>query len=81
MCVCVCERAHRTHPPKVPEEEVANLAVGLGALQQETCEGAVVVRLVAQHLHQLQQVLGQLLVTVGGVHTHTHTKRDRERYK
>lgn len=47
----------------MPEEEVSYLAVPLGTVQQEVCEGAVIVGLIAQHLHQLQQVLRQLLIT------------------
>lgn len=46
-CVCV------VFSPKMPEEEVSYFAVGLGTLQQEVGEGAVVVWLIAQHLHQL----------------------------
>lgn len=52
--------------PKVPEEEVADLAVGQGALQQELGQLAVQVRLVLEHLHQLQQVLEELVVPAGG---------------
>ena len=62
---------HTTHTrvsplPEVPEEEVSYLAVALGSLQQEACERTVVVGLVPQHLHQLEQVLRQLLVTGKG---------------
>lgn len=51
VCVCVCVRV--VFSPQMPEEEVSYLAVGLGTLQQEVGECAVVVRLIAQHLHQL----------------------------
>lgn len=41
-------------------------AILLGAFKQEMGEGAVVVGLITQHLHQLQQVLQQFLITVVG---------------
>lgn len=57
--------------PEVPEEEVANLAVGQGPVQQELGQFAVEVGFVLEHLHQLQQVLEKLIVPVdkgGGPH-------------
>lgn len=47
----------------MPEEEVPYFAISLGSLQQEVGKGAVIIGLIAQHLHQLKQVLWQLFVT------------------
>lgn len=52
-CRHVNLRRTSVYAPQMPEEEVSYLAVSLGALQQEVGEGAVIVRLVTQHLHQL----------------------------
>lgn len=51
--------------PEVPEEEVADLAVGQRPVQQEFRQLAVQVGLVLEHLHQLQQVLEQLVIPAG----------------
>lgn len=48
--------------PEVPEEEVANLAIGQGPVQQEFGQLAVQVGLVLEYLYQLQQVLEKLIV-------------------
>lgn len=48
--------------PEVPEEEVANLAVSQGPVQQEFGQLAVQVGLIFEHLHQLQKVLEKLVV-------------------
>lgn len=48
--------------PEVPEEEVADLAVGQGSVQQEFGQLAVQVGLVFEHLHQLQEVLEELAI-------------------
>lgn len=48
--------------PEVPEEEVADLAVGQRPVQQELGQLAVEVGFVLEHLHQLQQVLEKLVV-------------------
>lgn len=48
----------------MPKEEVSYLLIGQGPLQQEGGQVTVQVGLVLQHLHQLDQVLQQLVVTV-----------------
>lgn len=50
--------------PEVPEEEMANLAVSQGPVQQEFGQLAVEVGFVLEHLHQLQKVLENLIVPV-----------------
>lgn len=47
----------------MPEEETSNFTIGLSMLQQKLGEGTVIIRFVAQHLHQLQQILQQLFIT------------------
>lgn len=65
--------------PEVPEEEVADLAVGQGPGQQELGQLAVQVGLVLEHLHQLQQVPEELVVPAdrGG---RPHLSRPRARF-
>lgn len=48
--------------PEVPEEEVADLAVGQGPVQQEFGQLAVEVGLILEHLYQLQKILENLVV-------------------
>lgn len=48
--------------PEVPEEEVADLAVRQGSVQQEFGQLAVQVGLVFEHLHKLQKVLEKLII-------------------
>lgn len=50
----------------MPKEKMSYFAIPLGAFKQEMGKGAVVVWLITQHLHQLQQVLQQFLITVVG---------------
>lgn len=50
--------------PEVPEEEVADLAVSQGSVQQEFGQLAVQVGLVFEHLHKLQKVLEKFIIPV-----------------
>lgn len=52
MCMHVHTHSFQ-YTPKVPEEEVSDLAVPLGTFQQEVGKGAVIVGLITQYLHQL----------------------------